>query len=83
VVVVAEYIGHSMLSSESRDNENRSNGYHGYHRIEGQGDIATTMAPTLATMATTNAAAASLDSKWTPRRHFHTAWSRTREWVTV
>ena len=66
-----------MLSRQSRDNnENRHSGYHGYHLIEGQGDRATTMAPVMATMATTNAAATSLDSKWTPRRHFsEVRWS--------
>jgi hypothetical protein len=69
VIVVAEYIGYSMLSPYTRDNdENYANGYHWYHRVEGQGDIATTMART---MATTNAAATSFDSKWIPRRHFH------------
>jgi hypothetical protein len=62
-----------MLSPQSRDNnENRNNGYHGYHRIERQRDRATRVAPMMPAMATTNAAAASLDSIWTPRRQFHT-----------
>jgi hypothetical protein len=61
-----------MLSPHSRDNnEYRPHAYHGYHRIEGQGDRTTTIVPTMATTATTNAAVTSLDSKWTPRRHFH------------
>ncbi len=33
------YIGNALLSPHTRDkNENRKNGYHGYRRIEGQGD---------------------------------------------
>jgi len=62
-----------VVSSIARQRENLKHGYHGYHRIEGQGDMAKTMIPTMATMATTNAAARSLDSIWTPRRHFHIA----------
>src|SRR5579864_8923543 len=41
-----------LLSPQSRDNNENAHGYHGYHRIEGQGDIATTMVPTMATMVT-------------------------------
>jgi hypothetical protein len=41
------------------------------------------MTPTMGTMDTTNAAATSLDSKWTPREHFHTPWACTNGLVTV
>jgi len=45
-----------MLSPHSRDdNENRPHAYHRYHLTEGQGDRATPIVPTMATMATTNA----------------------------
>jgi len=63
-----------VVSSFARQQENLENGSHGYHRIEGQRDIAFSDDPHMVPMATTNAAATSLDSKWTPRRQFHTAW---------
>ena len=72
--LVPAYIGKGLLSPQSQDNnEYRPHAYHEYHRIEIQDDRTTTMVPTMATMATTNAAATGLDSKWTPRRHFHTS----------
>src|SRR5260370_40119736 len=57
-------------SSFARQRENLKHGHPGYHRIERPGHIAKTMVPTMATIATTNAAATSLDSKWTPRRRY-------------
>ena len=59
-----------------------SHGYHGYHLIEGKGVMAL-FVHHMAPMATTNAAATSLDSKWTPQRQFHTAWRSTRMCVNV
>ena len=65
------YIRIALLSPHTRDNnEHRPHGYHGYHRIERQRDRSTLLVTPMATMATTNVAATSLDSIWTPRRRF-------------
>src|ERR1039458_6078916 len=57
-----------MLSRHSRDNN--ENHPHGYHRIEPQEVNVAYNGYHMVPMATTNAAVKSLDSKWTPRRHF-------------
>jgi hypothetical protein len=59
-----------VVSSIARQQQNRQNGYHGYHHTEPQGVIVAYLGYDAVPMATKNAAVTSLDSKWTPRRHF-------------
>src|SRR5271163_3642552 len=60
----------NVVSSYARQQENRSAGYHGYHSTEPQGVSVVFGSYSTVPTGTTNAAAVSLDSIWTPRRHF-------------
>ena len=59
-----------VVSSFAKRQRNRSSGYHEYQLSRGQSHKVGSLDHKMTTMATTNAAATSLDSKWTPQRDF-------------
>jgi hypothetical protein len=77
------YIGHFILYRETENEKTLGMATMDTISLKDKEITHFLLIPTMATMATTNAAATSLDSIWTPRSHFHTAWSRTRVWVSV
>ena len=57
-----------VVSSYARQQENRSNGYHGYHSTEPQGVSLSFVGYHMVPIGTTNAALVGLDSIWTPEK---------------
>jgi hypothetical protein len=64
------YTKSNVVSSITRQQQNRQHDYHGYHSTERQRLSVEIIDYHTVPVDTTDAALTSLDSKWTPRRHF-------------